>query len=56
MDWTDRAERHARIEQLMERYRAAKQRRLVRLAMKLWRASEARQQIAQLDAPPDRIH
>jgi hypothetical protein len=50
------AERRARIEQLIEEYRAAKQRRLVRWAIKLWRDAEARQQFVELEAPPQRIH
>jgi hypothetical protein len=52
----DPIERRARIEQLIERYRAAKQRRFLQRAMRLWRNAEARQQIVELEASPQRIH
>ena len=55
-DPTGAAERLARFEQLIEKYRAAKHRRIMRRAMKLWRASEARQRLCEIDAPADRIH
>lgn len=53
---TDEAERLTRIEQLIEQYRAAKQRRIVRRAIKLWRAIEADQRLAGFEAQPDRAH
>ena len=53
---TDDAERLTRIEQLIEQYRAAKQRRIVRRAIKLWRAIEADQRLAGFEAQPDRVH
>ena len=53
---TDEAERLTRIEQLIEQYRAAKQRRIVRRAIKLWRAIEADQRLAGFEAQPDRVH
>ena len=56
IDRNEPAERRARIDQLIEEYRAAKQRRLVRLAIELWRDTEARQQFVELEAPPQRIH
>src|SRR5437763_15666296 len=39
-------DRRARIEQMIEDYRRAKQRRLMRRAIALWRKTEARQQVA----------
>ena len=53
---TDEAERHTRIEQLIEQYRAAKRRRILRRAIKLWRAVEADQRLAGFEAQPYRIH
>jgi hypothetical protein len=53
---TDEAERRTRIEQLIEQYRAAKQRRIVRLALRLWRATEADERLAEFEARADRIH
>jgi hypothetical protein len=48
--------RRERIDQLMEQYRVARQRRLMRRAMRLWRQSETDQQLVRLDAPPERVH
>jgi hypothetical protein len=52
----DPAERRARIEQMIEEYRVAKQRRLLRWAVRLWRKAEARQQFVAVEPPPDRVH
>jgi hypothetical protein len=49
-------ERLARIEQMIEEFREAKQRELVRWGRRLWRRAEARQQIVALEAEPERIH
>ena len=49
-------EREARIEQVIAEFRDAKQRELVRRGRRLWRQAEARQQIAELEAAPKRIH
>jgi len=49
-------ERRARIEQLIERYRAAKQRRLHQRVMRMWRNTQARQQFVELETPPHRVH
>jgi hypothetical protein len=46
----------ARIEQLIEQYRAQKRRQLVRRALKLWRKAEADQRLATLKLPPERVH
>jgi hypothetical protein len=53
---SDRAARLTRIEQLIDEYRAAKQRRVVRRAMRLWRDAEARQRFAKFEEPPERVH
>ena len=50
VDWS------ARLERMMEQYRAATRLRRLRLAMKRWRMHEARQVLAALEKPPDRIH
>jgi hypothetical protein len=49
-------DRRARIELMIEIYRRAKQRRLVRVGVKIWRRTAIDQQLARLDAPPQRIH
>jgi len=56
IDRIDPTERRARIEQLIEKYRAAKQCRLRRRAMRLWRNTEVRQKIVELEASPPRVH
>jgi hypothetical protein len=48
--------RRARIDQMIEQYRVAKQRRLMRLAMRLWRQAETDHQLVKLEAPPERVH
>jgi len=48
--------RRERIEQMIEQYRLAKQRRLMRQAMRLWRKAETDHQLIKLDAPPERVH
>ena len=50
---TDTEERLARIDQMIEEYRSAKQRRLVRQAIRLWRRTQARQNLAELEAQPE---
>jgi hypothetical protein len=51
-----RPERLARIERMIEDYRLRKHRRLLRMAMKMWRQTARTQQLAKLDAPPDWVH
>lgn len=41
---------------MIEAYRLAKHRRLMRLAMKVWRQTATDQQVARLEERPDRIH
>jgi hypothetical protein len=48
--------RRARIELMIEVHRRARQRRLVRLALRIWRRTATEQQLARLDARPQRIH
>ena len=50
------SERVAQIDNIIERYRAVKQQRLLRLAMRLWRRAEAEQRIVTLEAPLERVH
>ena len=56
IDGTDRPERLARIERLIDEYQSVKRRRIVRRAMRLWRCAETDQQLAKFEAPPERIH
>ena len=53
---TDLEERQACIERMIEYYRAAKQRRLLRRAMQVWRAAGVHQQLMRLEAAPERVH
>ena len=55
-DRTDETERRGRIDQLIEESRAAKRRRLLSRVRKLWRSAEVLQQLAALEAPPERVH
>jgi hypothetical protein len=50
------AGRRTRTEQLIEEYRAAKQRRVLQRAIRLWRKAEARQRFVEVDASPQRVH
>jgi hypothetical protein len=50
------AEQRARIEQMIEAYREAKQRRLLQRATNLWRKTETHQRLVKLEAPPERVH
>ena len=55
-DTTDQAERFARVERIIEEYRAARRRLLLERSMKLWRRAEACQRVMALEAQPKRIH
>jgi len=56
-DGGDIDERLARIEQMIEEFREAKQRELVvRRRLRLWRGAQARRQMVVLEAEPERIH
>jgi hypothetical protein len=48
--------RRARIDEMIERYRVVRERRLMRKAFRLWRQAEVEQQLARLDASPARVH
>jgi hypothetical protein len=56
VDRTDSDEREARLKLLIEAYRARKERRLVRRAIRLWRQAEAQLAVIQNEQQPDRIH
>jgi len=56
IDQTDTKERLARIEQMIEDYRVAKEDRLLRRAIKVWRKAEVQKQLVELEAGPERIH
>jgi hypothetical protein len=45
-----------RVERMIEHYRLAKERRLERRAIKLWRRLEAQQFLVDLDKPFERVH
>jgi len=49
-------ERRARIELMVELYRRARQRRVMRMARRMWRQTATEEQLARLEAPPERIH
>jgi hypothetical protein len=53
---THTAERRARIEQMIDEYREAKQRRLVQRATTLWRKTETHRRLVNFEAPPERVH
>ena len=55
-DLADRSDRIARLERLMEQYRLAKKRRLVRQAMSLWRKIQAQQKVLDFEKSADRVH
>jgi hypothetical protein len=50
------AEQRARIAQMIEAYREAKQRRLLQRATDLWRKTEAHQRLVKFEALPERVH
>lgn len=53
---TKEQERLMRLELLIEEFRRAKQQRVLRQAMRVWRDAESDQRLARLDAEPERIH
>ena len=50
------AERRARIEQMIEAYRKAKERRLLQRATDLWRKTEAHQRLVKFETLPEHVH
>jgi DNA-binding transcriptional regulator YbjK len=53
IDHPDAGARLARLEQMVEQYRAAQKRQLLQRAIKLWRKTEAQQK---LEERPERSH
>ena len=56
MDAAERCDRIARLDRMIEQYRLAKKRRLVRQAMSLWRKIQAQQKVLDFEKPVDRVH
>jgi hypothetical protein len=56
IDRSGTGERLARIEHIIEAYRAAKQQRLLRLAIRRWRTTAARQRLEEFETRPQRVH
>ena len=56
IDSTHTAEQRARIEQMIEEYRAATQQRLLQRAMTLWLNAEADQRLLAFEAQAERVH
>lgn len=58
IDRHDRDERQARIDALIEQFRAAQQRRLVKRGIALWKRAEAAQQAMTYVElpPPEKVH
>jgi len=56
VDRIDAVERLARIEQMIEEYRARTERRLMQRAIKLWRKAEASEKLVELETQPERVH
>jgi len=50
------AEQRARVEQLIEAYRKASERRLLQRAMTMWLDAEADQRLLAFEAPEERVH
>ena len=59
-DWSsdqpDTRGRLARVERMIEQYRLAKQRRLERRAITLWKKFEARRALGRFEQPLERVH
>jgi hypothetical protein len=55
-DRTDPRERIAHIIEMMEKYQAAKQVRMAKQALRIWRKLEADQTIMDLERLPERVH
>jgi DNA-binding transcriptional regulator YbjK len=55
-DPTHAADQRARIEQMIEEYRQATERRLLQRAMTLWLNAEADQRLWAFEAQAERVH
>jgi hypothetical protein len=58
IDRNDSDERQARLDKMIEEFRAAQQRRLVKTGILLWNRTEAAHQAMTClePAPPDKVH
>ncbi len=56
IDPTHAADQRARIEQMIEQYREATERRLLQRAMTLWLNAEADQRLWAFEAQVERVH
>jgi hypothetical protein len=56
IDHANTGGRHARIERMIEQYRLAKKRRLLRQAIAFWRKLEARQALERFEQQSERVH
>jgi len=58
IDRNDGEERQARLDKMIEEFRAAQQRRLVKAGIVLWNRTDAAQQAMACvePAPPDKVH
>ena len=57
IDRNDRDEREARLNAMIEEFRAAQQRRLVKRGIARWNRAEAAQAMACLEPPPpEKVH
>jgi hypothetical protein len=56
VDLRETSERRARIERVIAEFSEAKKRRLVKVAIELWRQSDADRRLMSFEAPPDLIH
>jgi len=56
IDPTRAAEQRAQVEQLIEAYRKASERRLLQRAMTMWLDAEADQRLLAFEAPEERVH
>jgi hypothetical protein len=56
LDPSVQMDRLARISQMVAQYGEAKHRRLLRLALKLWRRTEAHHLTEKYESRPERIH
>ena len=58
IDRNDTEERQARLDKMIEEFRAVQQRRLVKAGLVLWNRTEAAQQAMACvePAPPDKLH
>ena len=55
-DLHDIDERQARIDAMVDEFRAARQRRMVKQGIALWNRTEAEQRAAQTEPPPSKVN